>query len=53
MSRILAFTGSTIGGAAGWWLGAHFGIFTAFILSVFGTAAGVYAGRRLAARLED
>ena len=50
MSKLLALVGATFGGAVGWWLGARVGIVTAFLLSVVGTAAGVYAGRRIAAR---
>lgn len=51
MSKTLAVLGATIGGAAGWWLGANVGTMTAFMLSVLGTGVGVYAGRRFAARL--
>ena len=51
MSKLLAFVGATIGGALGWWLGARVGMMTAFFLSVVGTAAGVYVGRRIAAGL--
>jgi hypothetical protein len=51
MSKLFATLGATIGGAAGWWLGAHMGTMTAFFVSVIGTAFGVYAGRRLAAGL--
>ena len=50
MGKLLALVGATIGSAIGWWLGAHVGIMTAFILSVLGTGGGVYAGRRIAAR---
>ena len=49
MSKLLAFAGATVGGAIGWWLGAHVGFMTAFMLSVVGTGGGVYAGRRIAA----
>ena len=51
MSKTLAVLGATVGGAIGWWLGARVGTMTAFFVSVLGTAAGVYAGRRLAAGL--
>jgi hypothetical protein len=53
MSNLLAFVGASIGGAAGWWLGARVGMMTAFILSVIGTAIGVYVGRRIAATLAE
>ena len=48
MEKLLVFVVSTIGSAAGWWLGAHIGIMTAFICSIIGLAAGVWAGRKLA-----
>lgn len=49
MSKLLALVGATVGGALGWWIGAHIGIMTAFLMSVVGTAGGVYVGRRIAA----
>jgi hypothetical protein len=49
MSKLLALVGGTVGGALGWWVGARIGLMTAFLLSVVGTGAGVYAGRRIAA----
>jgi len=48
MNKLLALTGATIGGYAGWWLGANIGTMSAFLVSIVGTAAGVYAGRRIA-----
>ena len=48
MNKWLAFTGATIGGYVGWWLGASVGTMSAFLVSMVGTAAGVYAGRRIA-----
>ena len=53
MSGFLAFVGANIGGWIGWSLGAPFGFMTAFMLSIVGTAAGVYGGRRVAAALLD
>jgi phage tail tape-measure protein len=47
MTKLLAFVGATAGGYAGWALGAPAGPFAAFVVSVVGTAAGVYLGRRL------
>ncbi|HEV8612438.1 MAG TPA: hypothetical protein VGQ73_02940 [Gemmatimonadales bacterium] len=38
-----------MGGYLGWWLGAHTGIFTAFLVSMLGTGVGLYAGRRIGA----
>jgi len=48
VSRLCAFVGATLGGSAGWWVGSRLGFATAFFMSVAGTAAGVYAGRRVA-----
>ena len=49
MSKVLGFIGATLGGAAGWWLGAAVGTMTAFILGIVGTGVGIYLARRLAA----
>ncbi|HZI21693.1 MAG TPA: hypothetical protein VFD76_04230 [Gemmatimonadales bacterium] len=48
MSKLLMLVGASLGGAIGWWLGAHVGIMTAFVVSTVGTGVGVYAGRRIA-----
>ncbi|MDH3495551.1 MAG: hypothetical protein OER21_02195 [Gemmatimonadota bacterium] len=49
--KLFAWIGAALGGALGWWAGAHVGVMTAFLLSVVGTGVGVYAGRRIAARV--
>ena len=46
MARVAGFIGATLGGAAGWWLGAQVGVMTAFFLGTLGTAVGVYFARR-------
>jgi hypothetical protein len=51
--KIIIVVVSTAGSYAGWALGAPVGIFTAFIVSIFGTAAGVVVGRKLADRIEE
>ena len=48
MGRLFGFIGMTIGGYVGWWAGAPVGVMTAFMLSMVGTGAGLYAGRRIA-----
>jgi hypothetical protein len=48
MQKLLAMIGMTIGGYLGWFAGAVVGTFTAFMLSMVGTAAGLYAARRVA-----
>ena len=37
----------TIVGWVGWWIGAHAGLMTAFLLSGAGSFVGVYLGWRL------
>ena len=39
---------STVTGTIGWYLGARFGIMTAWMLSIVGTAIGVYYSRKWA-----
>jgi len=51
VTKLMGFIGATAGSAVGWWAGAHVGVMTAFILSVVGTAVGVYGGKQLADRL--
>ena len=46
LGKVAGFIGATLGGAVGWWLGAPGGIMTGFVLSMIGTAAGVYVVRR-------
>lgn len=50
MTKLLIFLAATIGGSIGWWIGALVGTMTAFLLSVVGTAAGVYYARRFSAQ---
>ena len=45
MRNPLVWIGATVGSCAGWWLGSFVGLMTAFVVSVFGTALGVYLGR--------
>ena len=52
MRKIFIFVGATIGSYAGWALGAHAGIMTAYMLSMVGTGVGMYAGHRTAKQLE-
>ena len=48
MTKLLGFVGATVGGYAGWALGALAGPFTAFLVSMIGTGVGMYYGRRIA-----
>ena len=52
MKKLLAFIGASAGGGVGWAIGSPAGIMTAFVLSMIGTGLGIYAGRRLADRME-
>jgi uncharacterized membrane protein YfcA len=53
VTKLLIFVGSTAGGYIGWWIGEEVGIMTAFIVSSIGTIAGIYAGYKIAKRIED
>lgn len=46
MEKVLVVVGASLGGGVGWWIGEAGGMMTAFLLSVVGTAAGVYGARR-------
>ena len=48
MGKLFSFIGATVGGYAGWALGAPVGITTAFIVSMVGTGIGMYYGRKIA-----
>jgi hypothetical protein len=48
VTKVLGFIGATAGGAFGWWVGAPVGVMTAFMLSMVGTGAGLYFGRKVA-----
>jgi uncharacterized membrane protein YeaQ/YmgE (transglycosylase-associated protein family) len=50
VGRLLGFVGATVGGAIGWAAGEPFGMMTAFMVSIVGTALGVYAANRLTRR---
>lgn len=47
MAKILNLCGMCVGGWLGWVIGARVGFFTAFIVSVVGSAAGLYAAIRV------
>lgn len=50
MTKLLGGLGATLGGAVGWYLAAPGGFLLAFAVSMVGTGAGLYWGRRLAMR---
>ena len=50
MTRLLTIGCTFVLGSLGWYAGEMFGPFTAFVLSVVGTGAGVYVGRQIANR---
>lgn len=48
MDKLLVLIGLMLGGWIGWVAGAPFGILAAFMLSIVGTALGLYLGRTIA-----
>lgn len=54
MNRLCIFTGTLLGGYAGWALGDKLGLdlIGAFLLSGVGSLVGVYAGWKVARKLE-
>ena len=50
MGRILYLVGATVGGWVGWVAVERLGLMAAFLGSVVGTAAGVYAAGRVSRR---
>jgi hypothetical protein len=48
MMKVLTTLGAFLGGSIGWWLGARFGMMTAFMVSMVGTGFGMYSGKKLA-----
>jgi hypothetical protein len=47
MKKIILLICITIFGWIGWWLGAHVGIMTAYLVSIGGSLCGVYVGVRI------
>ena len=43
----MAWIGATVAGWIGWWVGSFIGPMTGFLVSVVGTAAGLYYSRRV------
>jgi hypothetical protein len=52
MVKLCIMIGTTVGGYVGWAIGAPFGIFAAFALSMVGTGAGMYYGRKIGKHYE-
>ena len=50
MKAFLSLFGMSVGGWIGWALGAQISIFTAFIVSMVGTGAGLFYTRRAVKR---
>jgi hypothetical protein len=48
METLAGLVGATVVGAGGWWLGAHVGFMTGFMLNMVGSGVGLYAGRKAA-----
>lgn len=52
MTKLCILIGTTVGGYAGWALGAPVGLFTAFALSMVGTGVGMFYGRKIGKHYE-
>jgi hypothetical protein len=52
MTKLCILIGTTVGGYAGWAIGASIGIFTAFTVSMIGTGVGFYYGQKIGKRYE-
>lgn len=50
MRTAFGLIGASVGGWAGWALGAPVSFFVAFLVSMVGTGVGLYMGYRFAAR---
>ena len=50
MTKLFIWTGITVGGWIGWWLGAKLGfaLFGEFMISSLGSIAGVFIGWKIA-----
>jgi hypothetical protein len=51
VNKLLALIGSFIGGYVGWWIATPLGFWGQFVVSMIGTAAGTYYGRKVVDRL--
>ncbi len=47
MNKLCILVGASLFGWIGWKLGLHLGVMAAYLLSVVGSAIGVYVGWRL------
>jgi hypothetical protein len=50
MTKLLITCSTFLFGTLGWYVGEPLGLFSAFVVSMFGTGLGVYLGRKLADR---
>jgi hypothetical protein len=50
--KLFSFIGATVGGYAGWYVGAVVGTMTAYSLSMVGTGVGMYIAYRAAQNYE-
>ena len=50
MKKMMVLIFMTLFGSIGWALGRHIGFMTAYMLSVFGSGAGVYTGVKFTKR---
>jgi hypothetical protein len=50
MTKAIVMIVTTVTSGIGWWLGARFGIMTAFVLSMVGFGFGMWYGKKLGDR---
>jgi hypothetical protein len=50
--KLIPYLAAIVAGWIGWMIGRRGGVFTAYVLSVVGTAVGLYYGRRLVKRVQ-
>jgi len=50
VTKLIVTLVSTATSGIGWWLGADYGIMTAFMLSMVGLGVGIWYGKKLADR---
>lgn len=48
MTKVIVMIVTTVTSGIGWWLGAKYGIMTAFVLSMVGFGIGMWYGKKLA-----
>lgn len=53
ITKVTTMLSVSLGGSAGWWLGAKVGFMTGYFLAVFGASAGLYLCRQFGRNFLD